>query len=405
MVKSYQRSKRGTGLKFSVEAFSKVRSFTPYTPIRYGPNPKRPGSKSFDRYNGYKKASTVGEALKLGTKVADLLWELQRGDYKVLATPKKPIELRGMTANDVEAAIKKLETIIGPRGLAINLADANAAAELRREEEWQLGKIKLAQQWAKKLGVELETETIQDLHEGGVYESADIRNGRRVADALAQEKLKARRKLTEKDVTEVLQVWGFAQNVGRLNVLPDGRKWVYSDTLGAIKHRVGTFGVTPPTRRYPAVAKLLNQWLLDNRPAGLNTDFMCTSINMNANYAARTHRDGNNVGPSAIRAFGGFTGGELLYWDTDSKTLKPEDLPKREAQKLNIKRQTEIFDGNRAHAVAKFKGERMSIVFFSCRNFNRVGQTNITFLKRKCGFQWPSDKSLAVLKKHASRKR
>ena len=72
------------GLKFKLETYITVGQFQPGTKVKYGPNPKRAGSKSFKRYAGYQHAKTIGEALKYGSKVADLMWELQRGDYKIL---------------------------------------------------------------------------------------------------------------------------------------------------------------------------------------------------------------------------------------------------------------------------------------------------------------------------------
>jgi len=75
-----------------------------------------------------------------------------------------------------------------------------------------------------------------------------------------------------------------------------------------------------------------------------------------------------------------------------------------DAKKLNIKRSTSVFDGNLAHAVQKFSGERISVVFFSCRNYNKVGKSNLSFLKNRCGFQWPTDKSMSTLKKFCAAK-
>jgi len=404
-VKLSNPSERGTGLKFKLETYSTVCKFTPYTPIKYGANPKRPDSKSWFRYDKYKGAHTVGEALHLVSKVADLFWELERGDYKVLPTPQTPLRLRNMSKKDVETVIKKLETINGPRGLAMNIDADGAADELAREEAWQKGKLDLCRSWASKLGVKLEDETMEDLVEDGVHETSDIRNGRLVANALAEKLLREKsagssssKKISNDDVTECLRLWGFAQNSGRLNVLPGARKWVYSDTLGAIQRRTGGYGVTPPTKRYPFVAKVLNQWLRDNRPSLLSSNFVCTSININANYGARTHRDGNNIGPSAIRAFGEFTGGELWYWPGDDRKAKVESLTHKQAKKLDIKKKTAVFDGTKAHEVEPFEGERISVVFFSCRHHNRVGDENIAFLKNDCGFEWPSEKAMATLK-------
>eukprot|EP00405_Crypthecodinium_cohnii_P016723 CAMPEP_0206449376 /NCGR_PEP_ID=MMETSP0324_2-20121206/18052_1 /ASSEMBLY_ACC=CAM_ASM_000836 /TAXON_ID=2866 /ORGANISM="Crypthecodinium cohnii, Strain Seligo" /LENGTH=449 /DNA_ID=CAMNT_0053918741 /DNA_START=67 /DNA_END=1417 /DNA_ORIENTATION=- len=405
MVKSRERSARGSGLKFSVKVLQTVKNFTPYTPIQYGPNPKQKGSKSFDRYNGYKDAKTVGEALHMGSKVADLCWELQRGDYKVLSAAKMPKKLRNMTDKDIKKTEALLKTMRGPIGLAVSLDDKDAEKELAKEEAWMEKKVKLTREYAAKLGVELELESHDNLAEEGIYENADCRNGRLVADTLATkilaDRAKERKSVTEADVLEVLRLWGFAQNGNRLNVLPGARKWVYSDTLGAIQRRTGGYGVTPPTKRYPNVAKLLNQYLADNRPEGLDEDFVCSSININANYGARIHRDGNNIGPSAIRAFGDFKGGELWYWDKDDRKAKLEDLPRSQARKMNLKKKTLIFDGTLAHSVDPFEGERISVVWFSCRHHNRVGVSNVSFLKSKAGFRWPKDKTIAKLKSFA----
>merc|ERR1712176_832862 len=79
-----QRSERGKGIKFKCETYTTVSNFKPGTKIKFGPNPKTPGSKSFTRYAGYQSAKTVGEALKQGSKLADLCWELERGQYTVI---------------------------------------------------------------------------------------------------------------------------------------------------------------------------------------------------------------------------------------------------------------------------------------------------------------------------------
>jgi len=412
MVKIAQRSERGHGCKFKLETYQTVTAFKASTPIKYGPNPKAKGSKSFDRYAKYMKATTVGEALLLGAKVADLFWEFERGIYTVSRKAgATPARTRRMTPEQLKVVTAKLATLHesrGPRGLATKLDDKEAAKDLAREEAWQRSKVELCRKVAGQLGVQLEEETRQDLLEDGIYETSDTRNCRNVANALAEcrlkEREKTRQKVTDQDATEVLRLWGFTQNYGRLNVLPGGRKWVYSDTLGGIKQRAGGYDVTPPTVRYPCVARLLNRWLLDNRPAGLVSDFSCTSININANYGARTHRDGNNVGPSAIRAFGDFTGGELFYWRADNKKTPADELSEADADKLNIKKKTEIFDGNLAHAVAGFAGERISVVFFSMRNYGRVSKPKVDLLKKKCGFNWPTEDKLTVLKRFLKKK-
>merc|ERR1719453_240439 len=53
-----QKAERGTGLKFALKTYQTVGAFKPGTLIKYGPNPKRPESKSFYRYARYCKAKT-----------------------------------------------------------------------------------------------------------------------------------------------------------------------------------------------------------------------------------------------------------------------------------------------------------------------------------------------------------
>ena len=50
-----------------------------------GKNPKRPGSKSFDRFAVYKDGMTVAEAVKGGVIYADLSWDVGHGFIAVEA--------------------------------------------------------------------------------------------------------------------------------------------------------------------------------------------------------------------------------------------------------------------------------------------------------------------------------
>ena len=65
-------------------------------------------------------------------------------------------------------------------------------------------------------------------------------------------------------------------------------------------------------------------------PNPLSGNFPFTSISVNVNYAAARHRDRNNVGPSAIKAFGRYRGGQLLYWPKDERCGDVKDLPRQE---------------------------------------------------------------------------
>jgi len=71
--------------------------------------------------------------------------------------------------------------------------------------------------------------------------------------------------------------------------------------------RTGTTVTTAITRRYPDVFRFLCRWMHEAQP--FQRLFPCTSISLNYDYAARRHRDANNVGPSVTKAFGDFVGG------------------------------------------------------------------------------------------------
>jgi len=66
---------------------------------------------------------------------------------------------------------------------------------------------------------------------------------------------------------------------------------------------------TAVTKRYTEVFHLLYRWM--NETHSFERLFPCTSFNMNYGYAARRHRDANNIGPSVMKAFGDFIGGVL----------------------------------------------------------------------------------------------
>merc|ERR1719188_1841959 len=128
-----------------------------------------------------------------------------------------------------------------------------------------------------------------------------------------------KQRITDDDVACTLKDWQFGKNSGRLNVIPDGQNFVFSDTLGILRDRLGDIHVTAATTLYPEVTKLIVRWLMDRLPKDVS-DFAFTSINVNCNYAAKLHRDKSNFGPSLISAFGDFTGGELGYYPEDDNT-------------------------------------------------------------------------------------
>merc|ERR1719240_302471 len=129
-------------------------------------------------------------------------------------------------------------------------------------------------------------------------------------------------------------------------------------------------------------------------------DFVSTAINLNADYAGRRHRDGNNEGPSVIRAVGKFQGGKLRYWPSDIKRNPRPDLDtlkQSDASIFDLKKNTTIFDGNRAHEVEDFTGERYSIVFFTAGGYLKLPSDKADYLK-KLGMPFPTPKTMKDLK-------
>jgi len=131
--------------------------------------------------------------------------------------------------------------------------------------------------------------------------------------------------------------------------------------------------------------------MTDNLPKDI-PEFSFTGINVNKNYAGKRHRDGNNMGPSIIKAIGNFKGGNLNYYPNDDRALELEQLPPSDKVSLDLRKNWALFDGRRAHEVDPFKGERFSLVYFTCPRNDRIdAKTKAAMLK--CGFPMPTPKS------------
>jgi len=375
-------NKRGTGLKFNASSYDLISRFTGKTRVRYAPNPKTPGSKSFDRYKLYEKAKTVGDALK-HCKPADLLWEYERGYLKVLGGPmaEKPACL---SPPSKDPTIQILSKFRGPQGCSIKMDP-----ELRKKL------TKLSQSYGMDLD-KIHEEAGKQCNS----ENADIQTARVVANEMARRKLALGKMPSEKDVLDVLQVWGFADNEGRLNVLPEGIKSVHSDTLGVLRMRNGTYRIFDPTTRYEHVTRLICKWFDASKGSHIPAEFGFTGININHNYAGRRHRDANNEGPSAIKAIGKFTGGTLDYFPKDIKKsgrCDVTELDPKDSVTLDLSKSLHLFNGNNAHGVRPFKGERFSLVFFSTAKFFKVKEREMSTLK-KLGFRVPTVKTMTKVK-------
>merc|ERR1719384_2552782 len=92
--------------------------------------------------------------------------------------------------------------------------------------------------------------------------------------------------------------------------------------------------ITLGTKRYPEFTQVITRWFRERMPKDLEQEFTYTSININKNYAGKLHRDGNNVGPSFIKAFGEFKGGELNYWSSDDTKRPLEEFTDKDEGKV-----------------------------------------------------------------------
>eukprot|EP00927_Polykrikos_kofoidii_P059867 TRINITY_DN54988_c0_g1_i1.p1 TRINITY_DN54988_c0_g1~~TRINITY_DN54988_c0_g1_i1.p1 ORF type:complete len:517 (-),score=58.41 TRINITY_DN54988_c0_g1_i1:182-1525(-) len=315
------------------------------TQILYRPHAKSPGSKSHVRYETYMWAKTVGEALRLGTKPVDWCWDYERGFIKVLGPVRdEPIDICQVSDSkeltDVDNAIVR----------------------------WY------GRELAKKFNV-----SVEELFEGkGNGESLLVRAHRLVAHRGAKRRLEAAdregRWITDDEIAQTLKEWAFARNQSRQNVIPDGHDFVFSDTLGLIRDRTGSIHITAVTKLYPDFTRIINRYLSERLPPEVSS-FKWTSLNLNCNYAARLHRDGNNFGPSFIKAFGDFTGGELSYWPEDDRKVDDlDDIPNHKNLKLDLSAGLAMFNGNCGHSVEDFKGTRYSVVYFTIGCFDKASE-------------------------------
>lgn len=350
---------------YKPETYEAVSKWMEETKIQYAPNPK--SGKSQIRYEQYAKARNVGQALKFGSKNEDLLFDYEHGHLQVIG-PVREAAIDPSFITDFSSLTKT--DIVVSKWAGYGFREADAPRKLFRQAPDGTLKVVEIDYTAFKRG------------------EANV-----AARSVLEEVKQANRKLQEADVLSILRMWSFKKNDVRQNVIPDGQDFVYSDTLGMVRDRTGHWKVKGATRDFPDFTRLLSRWLADHRPAELEEDFPFTSINVNFKYAARRHRDGNNMGPSIIKGLGNYTGGELVYFPNDDRSRHLDELPQTDGIAVSIKDNFVLFNGNCAHEVNAFEGERYSLVFFSCRNFFRAPEEVQTFLK-DCGIPLPTLTSL-----------
>lgn len=372
---------------YNDETYKTVCCWTADTQIKYVPNPK--WGKSRIRYAGYENAKTVGEALSCGSFPMDLLFDFQTGKLSVTggSIRDEPIDpSKAETATD--KLLSKWYYRAHPAKLQ-NLRDMEQVLKEKNLSSMTLRNQAKAVDLSERLGIQL------DEFSEGILTELDA--ARKMADSDAQHLLEQAtangRKIADSDVLSILRKWMFRKNDARLNVMPEGTNFVFSDTLGLLRTRDGRYIATEPTVTFPNVFALFNQWLRDNRPAQYDRDFPFTSISVNSAYAARIHRDQNNHGPSIGVAFGDFEGGRLEYWHEDDKSLDFDQLLSVPHSMMETGKGQCLFDGRRAHAVEPFTGERFSLVFFSIGKYWKAKQDVRDFLTSH-RLEFPTDGSM-----------
>ena len=63
----------------------------------------------------------------------------------------------------------------------------------------------------------------------------------RKADEILKKAAKQRRAVSTQEVTDILKAWSISKNPFRVNVMPEGQKFVKSDTLGLLRDRGGSW--------------------------------------------------------------------------------------------------------------------------------------------------------------------
>jgi len=382
------KQKLGKGGFYHDETYKAVCCWTEGTRIQYVPNPK--SGKSFFRYAKYEKAKTVGEALARGSLSLDLLFDYQTGKLTVKGGPIHKVPCTPEEAKThTDRVLGKWYYRAHPDKLA-QLHKARAIFQAKSMGHMNMKNQAKALDLSKKLNLKLE--------EFGEGMLSQLDAARKSADNVAKSLVQKKARTTNADVLKVLKKWAYHKNDVRINVMPDGDKFVFSDTLGLVRTRDGRYMVNGITEASPNVFHLLQKWLRDNTPKEYREAFPSTSISLNYAYAAKTHRDKGNHGPSMGMAVGQFTGGKLRYWEHDNNDkrdgLELDDLAQRVPPKIvDVSKGPKLFDGRRAHAVEAFKGSRYSLVFFSIGKYWRAPKPAEDFLT-KYGAEFPADKTM-----------
>jgi len=199
---------------------------------------------------------------------------------------------------------------------------------------------------------------------------------------------------SDHDVLAVLQGWGFAKNMLRPKLCKDGRRWCNSDVFGLSKMQGVHIALC--TERFTAVHKFLAAWICWKLP-----EAVFTTIVVNYDFECQRHRDGKNLGPTVLLALGSFTGGALRVWPGDSGVTDVGKLKVADAKVVELEHQKcvpYLFDGNCAHEVLPFEGERFTVMAFSLKGNEAATSHEVEKLKQM-GYPFPTDAGLVKLRR------
>lgn len=203
--------------------------------------------------------------------------------------------------------------------------------------------------------------------------SAKIHADQDAARALEEARI-SNRSISDEELKRVLRALPIRRNGNRKNI--GEHRGV---TLGVVKSRdANAHAISASTKAFPNVVRLICRWF-EAKCGNRSQRFPFTSVTVNVNFPSRVHRDANNEGPSVVAAVGNWSqGGRLRYWP--GERYSKGDLPSGPAPvKLDV-RSPVLFDGNHAHGVEPFRGERFSMVLFTAKGFKPSAQTTTQLL-------------------------
>eukprot|EP00929_Paragymnodinium_shiwhaense_P123499 TRINITY_DN9741_c0_g2_i1.p1 TRINITY_DN9741_c0_g2~~TRINITY_DN9741_c0_g2_i1.p1 ORF type:complete len:1978 (+),score=630.39 TRINITY_DN9741_c0_g2_i1:207-6140(+) len=216
---------------------------------------------------------------------------------------------------------------------------------------------------------------------------------------------------TPEELFEVLSnlTWPACQS--RKNVMPDGTNYIEAFPMGIVRNYCKGMCLSSSLALWPSVAKIIARMVRRSHP-----DFAFTTLQLNRNYCAKMHVDGNNAGPSWSMAVGPFTGGLLWTADGSDACNVAEQVPQKLKGYPDLEvgecilgrlldtRQPKLFNGCEPHLVTEMVGERISIVAFTLHNALELKTTDPAAWERlatEFEFPLPDEEWLA---KHGSAK-